>query len=214
MTSDENIKESLTDKLGQISITNDQGNQSPDNHGTDEEYYSDYSDFDSEDEYDDNIINGSANMPISGTNETAKTGQNKNSESSPSQNVSQSINNKNTQILKEKTDLLDKYSTKMNLDQFSVKHRITRDKAERATVEQVLDPRTIGFLMKFFKNGTITKVNGCISTGKEANVYHAVNEETGKEFAIKIYKTSILVFKDRERYVDGEFRFRILNLLI
>ncbi|OWB83071.1 hypothetical protein B5S33_g1700 [[Candida] boidinii] len=208
MTSDENIKESLTDKLGQISITNDQGNQSPDNHGTDEEYYSDCSDFDSEDEYDDNIINGSANMPISGTNETAKTGQNKNSESSPSQNVSQSINNKNTQILKEKTDLLDKYSTKMNLDQFSVKHRITRDKAERATVEQVLDPRTIGFLMKFFKNGTITKVNGCISTGKEANVYHAVNEETGKEFAIKIYKTSILVFKDRERYVDGEFRFR------
>lgn len=28
------------------------------------------------------------------------------------------------------------------------------------------------------------------------------------EIAIKIYKTSILIFKDRERYVDGEFRFR------
>jgi len=28
------------------------------------------------------------------------------------------------------------------------------------------------------------------------------------EFAIKIFKTSILVFKDRERYVEGEFRFR------
>ena len=28
------------------------------------------------------------------------------------------------------------------------------------------------------------------------------------EFAIKIFKTSILVFKDRERYVSGEFRFR------
>ena len=27
-------------------------------------------------------------------------------------------------------------------------------------------------------------------------------------FAIKIFKTSILVFKDRERYVSGEFRFR------
>lgn len=26
--------------------------------------------------------------------------------------------------------------------------------------------------------------------------------------AIKIYKTSILVFKDRDRYVTGEFRFR------
>lgn len=29
-----------------------------------------------------------------------------------------------------------------------------------------------------------------------------------KEFAIKVFKTSILVFKDRERYVTGEFRFR------
>lgn len=29
-----------------------------------------------------------------------------------------------------------------------------------------------------------------------------------REFAIKIFKTSILVFKDRERYVEGEFRFR------
>lgn len=28
------------------------------------------------------------------------------------------------------------------------------------------------------------------------------------EFAIKIFKTSILIFKDRERYVSGEFRFR------
>ena len=28
------------------------------------------------------------------------------------------------------------------------------------------------------------------------------------EFAIKVFKTSILVFKDRERYVSGEFRFR------
>lgn len=28
------------------------------------------------------------------------------------------------------------------------------------------------------------------------------------EFAVKIFKTSILVFKDRERYVSGEFRFR------
>ena len=29
-----------------------------------------------------------------------------------------------------------------------------------------------------------------------------------REFAIKIFKTSILIFKDRERYVTGEFRFR------
>ena len=26
--------------------------------------------------------------------------------------------------------------------------------------------------------------------------------------ALKVYKTSILVFKDRDRYVSGEYRFR------
>ncbi len=49
------------------------------------------------------------------------------------------------------------------------------------------------------------------AAGKEANVYHAVAEtgsQAAREFAIKIYKTSILTFKDRDRYVTGEFRFR------
>jgi RIO kinase 1 len=32
--------------------------------------------------------------------------------------------------------------------------------------------------------------------------------ESGEHRAIKIYKTSILVFKDRDRYVSGEYRFR------
>jgi RIO kinase 1 len=53
----------------------------------------------------------------------------------------------------------------------------------------------------------ISEINGCISTGKEANVYHACNK-AGDDFAIKIYKTSILTFKDRDKYVSGEYRFR------
>jgi len=55
--------------------------------------------------------------------------------------------------------------------------------------------------------GLLDRVDGCVSTGKEANVYHAVSPE-GKHLALKIYKTSILVFKDRDRYVTGEFRFK------
>lgn len=64
-------------------------------------------------------------------------------------------------------------------------------------------------------------MHGCVSTGKEANVYLAEGRckefstaemikegEPSMEFAIKIFKTSILIFKDRERYVSGEFRFR------
>lgn len=109
----------------------------------------------------------------------------------------------------DKAKILSKYSDKIKTDEFIFKNKqLSKDKADRATVENVLDPRTIGFIVKLIKKGTITKINGCLSTGKEANVYHAVNETTGKEYAVKIYKTSILVFKDRERYVDGEFRFR------
>ncbi|KAI5748893.1 hypothetical protein M8J76_002963 [Diaphorina citri] len=92
----------------------------------------------------------------------------------------------------------------------------TKDKHDRATAEQVMDPRTRMILFKLISRGMVSEVNGCISTGKEANVYHASpganykieNLELEKEFAIKIFKTSILVFKDRDKYVNGEFRFR------
>lgn len=74
-----------------------------------------------------------------------------------------------------------------------------------------MDPRTRMILFKLLNRGTISTVNGCISTGKEANVYHATagNSSTSeiKDYAIKIYKTSILIFKDRDRYVTGEFRY-------
>jgi serine/threonine-protein kinase RIO1 len=50
-----------------------------------------------------------------------------------------------------------------------------------------------------WKNEVFSDINGCVSTGKEANVYHAATGD-GQDLAVKIYKTSILVFKDRERY--------------
>jgi RIO kinase 1 len=88
----------------------------------------------------------------------------------------------------------------------------SKDKADRATSEQVLDPRTRLILYKLINTRVVSAINGCISTGKEANVYHAVRSEKGsadvRELAIKVYKTSILVFKDRDQYVSGEFRFR------
>eukprot|EP00898_Chlorokybus_atmophyticus_P005913 jgi/Chlat1/6322/Chrsp44S05894 len=83
----------------------------------------------------------------------------------------------------------------------------THEKSDRATVEQVLDPRTRMVLFKMLNRGIFTEINGCVSTGKEANVYHASTDH-GEELAVKVYKTSILVFKDRDRYVQGDFRFR------
>ena len=95
---------------------------------------------------------------------------------------------------------------------------------DRATSEQVMDPRTRLILFKLLSRGVFECIDGCLSTGKEANVYYArggpqaaaLAEAAGAsagaaavaDLAVKIYKTSILVFKDRQRYVDGEHRFR------
>lgn len=96
-------------------------------------------------------------------------------------------------------------------------HARVKDKADRATSQQVLDPRTMLILYKMVQRGLLSNINGVVSTGKEANVYHAyapppedAPEDLSKRqsLALKIYKTSILVFKDRDRYVSGEFRFR------
>ena len=104
-------------------------------------------------------------------------------------------------------------------------HANVKDKSDRATNEQVLDPRTRIILFKMIGRGLIYEINGCVSTGKEvvgfrgeiipvlnyyffkANVYHALTPES-THFALKVYKTSILVFKDRDKYVTGEYRFR------
>lgn len=42
-----------------------------------------------------------------------------------------------------------------------------KDKSDRATVEQVLDPRTRIILFKMLSRGIIKEINGVISTGKE-----------------------------------------------
>lgn len=98
---------------------------------------------------------------------------------------------------------------------------------DRATSEQCLDPRTRLILFRLLSTGVFEKIDGCLSTGKEANVYYAraghanlnhsylqkhqqdeIAMNPVLEYAVKIYKTSILVFKDRDKYVAGEHRWR------
>ena len=44
-----------------------------------------------------------------------------------------------------------------------------KDKSDRATSEQVLDPRTRIILFKMIGRGLLFEVNGCVSTGKEVS---------------------------------------------
>ncbi|KAL8932026.1 MAG: hypothetical protein Q9216_006992 [Gyalolechia sp. 2 TL-2023] len=116
---------------------------------------------------------------------------------------------------------LSRHAGKIKLDDRQAgsggKHDRVADKNDRATSEQVLDPRTRMILLQMINRDIVSEVHGCLSTGKEANVYHALSvpQEEGSEAAvaplhraIKVYKTSILVFKDRDKYVIGEYRFR------
>jgi RIO kinase 1 len=109
--------------------------------------------------------------------------------------------------------LLAKHASRLKIEDLymGTKHGKGADKSERATAEQVLDPRTRMLLLRMINRNIVSEINGVISTGKEANVYHALStDDQGNEIhrAIKVYKTSILVFKDREKYVAGEFRFK------
>lgn len=107
---------------------------------------------------------------------------------------------------------LSKHAAKIRLDDVKRGEEKEKDKADRATSEQVLDQRTRMILLQMINRGHVSEVHGAISTGKEANVYGAVShdDESGETIqrAIKVYKTAILVFKDRERYITGEHRFK------
>jgi len=59
----------------------------------------------------------------------------------------------------------------------------------------------------------LSKINGCIAQGKEAVIHHAIggnNQDVtlGADYAVKIYKTTKVEFRDREKYIEGEWRFR------
>ncbi|KAI0180224.1 Serine/threonine-protein kinase Rio1 [Hypoxylon sp. FL1284] len=107
---------------------------------------------------------------------------------------------------------LSKHAGKIRLDDVKEGQDREKDKANRATSEQVLDQRTRMILYQMINRGVLSEIHGAISTGKEANVYGAVAypdlHGPPVQHAVKVYKTAILSFKDRERYITGEHRFK------
>lgn len=81
----------------------------------------------------------------------------------------------------------------------------------KVTAEMGIDEPTRLRLYKLINNQILEQVNGIISTGKEAVILHA-NCDPGyagelilpKECAIKIFKTTLNDFKQRDRYIKGK----------
>ena len=94
---------------------------------------------------------------------------------------------------------------KKNIDNKRIK-KIDQSK-KRAVIESVFDERTIFNLNKLLVNGTLERVEGVISAGKEANVYLAY-DKNGKEVAIKIYKIDNNTSRWMRNYIVGDPRFK------
>ncbi len=72
--------------------------------------------------------------------------------------------------------------------------------------DDVFDEATLKALYKLSNKGVISAMGGSISTGKEANVFHALGEDE-KELAIKIYRIATSDFKAMHDYLAGDPRF-------
>uniref|UniRef100_A0A8D3AIJ6 Serine/threonine-protein kinase RIO3 n=1 Tax=Scophthalmus maximus TaxID=52904 RepID=A0A8D3AIJ6_SCOMX len=87
------------------------------------------------------------------------------------------------------------------------------EKKEHSTAEQAVDPRTRLLMYKMVNAGVLENINGCISTGKEAVVFHAdggslEEQPVPDEVVLKVFKTTLNEFKNRDRYIKDDYRFR------
>lgn len=81
-----------------------------------------------------------------------------------------------------------------------------KDSSQRAVFSDVFDDATLMALYGLAKKGYIDAMGGSVSTGKEANVFHAISKEYG-EIAVKIFMMSTANFNAMKEYILGDPRF-------
>jgi len=106
------------------------------------------------------------------------------------------------------TDLPDFIDDKIKRIERDVDELRVRDKeADDFKVrDEVFDELTLKALYRLASTGLIQALGGPISTGKEANVFHAIGPG-GRELAIKIYRIRTRDFKAMHDYIQGDYRF-------
>ncbi|WP_247003147.1 serine/threonine-protein kinase Rio1 [Halosolutus gelatinilyticus] len=82
--------------------------------------------------------------------------------------------------------------------------------ADQFKVEQsVFDDATFAALYKLVQDGYVEAFGGPLSTGKEANVYHALGDD--REVAVKVYRINASNFRQMRDYLEGDPRFEGLG---
>jgi RIO kinase 3 len=94
-------------------------------------------------------------------------------------------------------------------------HRALDRKENMETTQMGLDEPTRLILYKMINNQLLESVDGVVSTGKEAIILHGETDANcpdrsnlPKEVAIKIFSTTLNEFKQRDRYIKDDFRFK------
>jgi RIO kinase 1 len=82
----------------------------------------------------------------------------------------------------------------------------TKDSNDLKLESGVFDVPTLKTLYTMASKGIIKAMGGVVSTGKEADVFHAIGEND-REVAIKIYRISTSDFQSMENYLIGDPRF-------
>jgi RIO kinase 1 len=83
-----------------------------------------------------------------------------------------------------------------------------RDADTRKAYKEVFDADTVSTIFKLMEGGYIKELGNVISTGKEANVFRAV-DRAGDLVAVKIYRINTTEFRHLWKYIEGDPRVRI-----
>jgi RIO kinase 1 len=102
-------------------------------------------------------------------------------------------------------DLTDKKIERIerDVDRFRIR---TKEADDFKVREEVFDEPTLKALYRLASSGLLQALGGVISTGKEANVFHALGPDR-RELAIKIYRIKTSDFKAMNDYIAGDHRF-------
>lgn len=83
-----------------------------------------------------------------------------------------------------------------------------RDADTKKAYQEVFDASTVEILLRLREKGFIRELGRVISTGKEANVFFAV-DSSGNPLAVKIYRINTSEFRHMWKYIEGDPNFRI-----
>lgn len=104
--------------------------------------------------------------------------------------------------------------TYSNKEQLHRRHKIRDKREDQATKEFGVDEYTRLLLYKMINAQMLERVNGAISIGKEAVILHADSDPNytkcvlPKECVLKVFKTTLSEFKQRDQYIKDDYRFK------